>query len=202
MPDTSVDLPRYFQRLHEELDRVERAEMIRWADAIYQAWENETTVFLLGNGGSGALASHLAEDLGKNAVGPPESSSGADQPGRQKRLRIMSLTDNTSWITALGNDLSFDQIFLQQLINHARPGDLVVAISGSGNSANVLAAVEWANQNGLKTFALTGFDGGRLKQIQQDGLHVPLTDMGMVESIHLCIAHWLVDEIGARVDPV
>ena len=117
-----------------------------------------------------------------------------------RRLKVMSLTDNVGWITALGNDLGYDQIYVQQLMNYASPGDLAVAISGSGNSPNVLAAVDWANRHRLTTFGVSGFDGGKLKQIEQEGLHVPLDDMAMAESIHLCIAHWVIDDLFARIN--
>jgi len=85
-------------------------------------------------------------------------------------------------------------------MNFGRAGDLVIAISGSGNSPNVLKAVDWANRNGLTTYGLTGYDGGRLKQIQQRGLHVDLQDMGMVESIHLCLSHWVLNDVFARIN--
>ena len=185
----------YLKRLQRELGRVDRAEVSRLAELIYEAWENGQSVFIFGNGGSGATASHLCEDLNKNAI--READLKGEAP---RRPRVMSLTDNTSWITAIGNDLGFEQIFVQQLMHLARPGDLVVAISGSGNSPNVLAAVDWANQHGLKTFGITGYDGGRLKTVQQAGIHVPLDDMGMVESIHLSLGHWLVDDLHARVN--
>ena len=112
----------------------------------------------------------------------------------------MSLTDNTGWIMAVGNDLSYDQIFQQQLMNFGGPGDIAIAISGSGNSPNVLNAVNWANRHGLITFGLTGFSGGKLKETQQDGLHVELDDMGMVESIHLCLFHWVLNDVYARIN--
>jgi len=88
------------------------------------------------------------------------------------------------------------------LVNLAQPDDLAVAISGSGNSPNVLRAVEWANQHGLITFGMTGFDGGQLKRIQQYGLHVPTQDLGMVESLHACVLHWIVDDLYARLHKV
>ena len=150
---------------------------------------------MFGNGGSGATASHFSEDLGKNALREVDLDDDS-----KRRPRVMSLTDNTSWITALGNDLGFDQIFVQQLRQYGRPGDLAVAISVSGNSPNVLAAAEWANRRGLKTFGLSGYDGGRLKQVQQDGLHVALDDMGMAESVHLAVCHWIVEAIHARIN--
>ena len=92
----------------------------------------------------------------------------------RKRLKVLSLTDNVGWIMAVGNDLAYDQIFVQQLMNFGSAGDVVIAISGSGNSPNVLKAVDWANRHGLITFGLTGYGGGKLKQMQQDGLHVEL----------------------------
>ena len=113
---------------------------------------------------------------------------------------MLSLTDNVGWIMAVGNDLAYDQIFVQQLMNFGGEGDVVIAISGSGNSPNVLKAVDWANRHGLITFGLTGYDGGKLKQMQQDGLHIELDDMGMVESIHLCLIHWVLNDVHARIN--
>ena len=100
----------------------------------------------------------------------------------------------------MGNDLAYDQIFVQQLMNYGQPGDVLLAISGSGNSPNVLNAVDWANRHEMKTFGLTGYSGGKLKDMQQDGLHVPLDDMGMVESIHLCLFHWVLNDVFARIN--
>ena len=190
-----IDVGGYLKRLQAALDAVDRAEIALWADLMYGAWRDGQAVFLFGNGGSGTTASHLAEDLGKSLV---RNQNFQDESAR--RLRVTSLTDNLGWILAVGNDIGFDQVFQQQLMNYGRPADLAIAISGSGNSPNVLAAVDWANRNGLMTFGLTGFDGGRLKQIQQAGLHVPLDDMGMVESVHMCISHWVVDEVYARIN--
>ncbi len=135
----------------------------------------------------------------------PNSTSGGGgsfSDGATRSIAAFSLTDNTSWITAIGADLDFEQIFVQQPMQYGRPGDLVIAISGSGSSRNVLNAVAWANRRGLITFGLTGYDGGRLRQIQGQGLHVPLGEMGMVESVHLTILHWVVEEIHARVNRV
>jgi D-sedoheptulose 7-phosphate isomerase len=190
-----IDVGGYLERLHAALDAVDRAEIALWADLIYGAWREGRAVFIFGNGGSGTTASHMAEDLGKSLV---PGHDFLDDTAR--RLRVMSLTDNVGWILAVGNDIGFEQIFQQQLMNYGRSGDLAIAISGSGNSPNVLAAVDWANRSGLTTFGLTGFDGGRLKQIQQTGLHVPVDDMGMVESVHTCISHWVVDEVAARIN--
>jgi D-sedoheptulose 7-phosphate isomerase len=100
---------------------------------------------------------------------------------------------------ALANDLGYDQVFVQQLKNYASPGDLLIAISGSGNSPNVLNAVRWANERGLTTYGMTGFDGGQLRRLQSYGLHVDLNDMGMTESIHLSVFHWVLNDVFARI---
>jgi D-sedoheptulose 7-phosphate isomerase len=169
--------------------------LVRWADRVYEAWERDRFVFILGNGGSGTTASHMCEDLGKSTLPEP-----ALRDESRKRLKVLSLTDNVGWIMAVGNDLAYDQIFVQQLMNFGGAGDLVIAISGSGNSPNVLNAVDWANRHGLITFGLTGYDGGRLRAMQQDGLHVDLADMGMVESVHLCLFHWVLNDVHARIN--
>lgn len=192
-----IELPAdaYLQRLQDEIKQVDQQALQRWADLVYQAWEDQQCVFILGNGGSGTTASHMCEDLGKSTL--PESELHDES---RKRLKVLSLTDNVGWIMAVGNDLSYDQIFVQQLMNFGAAGDVVIAISGSGNSPNVLHAVDWANRHGLRTFGLTGYDGGRLRAMQQDGLHVALDDMGMVESIHLCLFHWVLNDVHARIN--
>ncbi|MCY2987559.1 MAG: SIS domain-containing protein [Planctomycetota bacterium] len=194
-----VTLPadQYLGRLQTELGRIDLADLRLWANLIFEAWEKDRFVFLFGNGGSGLTASHICEDLGKGTI--------RDQDLRdesKRRLRVLSLTDNLGWIMAIGNDLAYDQIFVQQLMNYGRAGDLAIGISGSGNSPNVLNAMDWANRHGLVTFGLTGYDGGQLKQMQQHGLHVDLTDMGMVESIHICLFHWVLNDVHARINQV
>ena len=195
MLGATLDSPQYLQRLQEQIAGTDQQALQRWADLLYDAWEQEHFVFIFGNGGSGTTASHMAEDLGKSTLSEEDL-----QDSTKKRLKVLSLTDNAGWIMAVGNDLGYDQIFVQQLMNYASPSDLVIAISGSGNSPNVLNAVQWANQQGLKTFGLTGYDGGQLKEEQQDGLHVALDDMGMVESIHLALFHWVLNDVFARIN--
>jgi D-sedoheptulose 7-phosphate isomerase len=151
-------------------------------------------VFLCGNGGSGSNASHFCEDVGKGTLRRQDFDD-----DRKRRIRILSLTDNTPYILAWGNDEGFDRVFVEQLKNLASPGDLLIAISGSGNSPNVLRAVEWANAHGLETFGCTGFTGGKLRPAVKRCLHVPLEDMGIVESIHLTAFHWVVDDLYRRL---
>lgn len=190
-----LDAEAYLERFNQELARVDRDAMRSWSDRILEAWDEDHFVFFIGNGGSGLTASHICEDLGKGTV---QNQDFFDDSKR--RLKVLSLTDNLGWILAVGNDISFDEVFVQQLRNLASAGDLLIAISGSGNSPNILKAVEWANRKGLVTFGLTGFDGGELKTLQQSGLHVDVNDMGLVESIHLCLFHWILDDVFARMN--
>ena len=195
MLGSTHDTAQYLDRLHKELDRIDQNEMRAWADLIFEAWENEKFVFIFGNGGSGTTASHMAEDLGKSSL---RESDLRDES--KKRLKVLSLTDNAGWLLAVGNDVGYDQIFVQQLMNYGSAGDVVIGISGSGNSPNVLNAIDWANRHELKTFGLTGYKGGKLKSLAQPGLHVPLDDMGMGESIHLALFHWVLNDVFARIN--
>ena len=195
MLGADLDTSSYLSRLKEEIDRLDQGAIQRWADLIYTAWEQEKFVFVFGNGGSGTNATHFSEDLGKSSLRPDDLMDEG-----KKRLKIMSLTDNLGWIMAVGNDVGYDQIFQQQLMNYGSDGDLVIAISGSGNSPNIINAVEWAKRHGLTTFGISGYGGGKLKEIQDDGLHVALDDMGMVESIHLCVFHWVLNDVYARIN--
>jgi D-sedoheptulose 7-phosphate isomerase len=195
MLGATLQAPQYITRLQDELARIDTRDLQKMADLIYEAWQNEKFVYIFGNGGSGTTASHMSEDLGKSSLHEHHLKDET-----KKRLKVMSLTDNVGWILAVGNDVGYDQIFVQQLMNYGSKDDVVIAISGSGNSPNILAAVDWANRHGLKTYGLTGYEGGKLKQMQQSGLHVQLTDMGMVESIHLCVFHWVLNDVFARIN--
>ena len=189
-----LDVRPFLERVSQELSRIDPAEVRALADAIHACYQERRMVFVCGNGGSGSNASHFCEDMGKCTLRREDYDN-----DKKKRLRILSLTDNTPYILAWANDEGFDRVFAEQLKNLASPGDLLIAISGSGNSPNVLRAVDWANKNGLKTFGCTGFDGGKLRKLAQQSLHVPLDDMGIVESIHLTAFHWVVDNLHARI---
>jgi len=166
------------------------AEVDRLLDYLEEAYHFDRTVFLFGNGGSAATASHLCEDLGKGTL---------KSKNETKRLRIISLTDNTPYILAWANDEGYETIFEQQLRNLARPGDLAIGISGSGNSKNVLRAVEYADAAGLVTIGMTGFDGGQLRNMVDHCVHVPIFEMGMVECMHMIIGHYLVNSLRQRL---
>ncbi len=193
MLGVQLDVDGYLKRLQAELDRIDREEVRRLGELIYERWEKGRFVFICGNGGSACTASHFAEDLGKGTLREPDMLA-----DNRKRLRVLSLTDNVGWLTALGNDLGYEQIFVQQLAHYGQAGDLLVAISGSGNSPNVLAAVDWANRHGLATVGMTGFSGGKLRETARACVHVPIDDMGIVEALHGCVIHWVVDDLLAR----
>jgi D-sedoheptulose 7-phosphate isomerase len=107
-------------------------------------------------------------------------------------MKVLSLSEHTSSLLAWANDEGFERIFVEQLKNFASPGDLLIAMSGSGNSPNILKAVEWANQKGLITWGLTGYGGGALRTLAQYSLHIPVDDMGIAQSMHLLVFHWSV----------
>ena len=172
-----------FQKLLAQVDRKQVQTMV---DLVTEAYVQEKTVFIIGNGGSGANASHLCEDLGKGTLHDFEN---------QRRLKVMSLTDNTPYILAWGNDTAYDRIFVEQLKNFVEKGAVLIAISGSGNSPNVISAIEYANSHGMKTLGVTGYDGGKLKKIAHHNVHVPSWNMGMVESVHSTLFHYLLDTL-------
>jgi D-sedoheptulose 7-phosphate isomerase len=144
------------------------------------ALAEDRQIFVFGNGGSAANASHFATDLGKGS---------SDKLG--KRFRVISLNDNTSWMTALGNDYAYEDVFVRQLMNYAKPGDLVLVMSVSGNSPNVVKAVEWANSNGVRTLALIGGKRGKLAEIASQAIVINDTHYGRVEDAHMGICHMI-----------
>ncbi len=194
MLGTTLDVKPFLERVGRELLAIDPGQVRSLADAMWDCQQAGRMIFVIGNGGSGSNASHFCEDIGKGTLRKQDFDD-----DRKKRFRILSLTDNTPYILAWGNDEGFDRVFVEQLKNLASPGDLLIAISGSGNSPNVLRAVDWANRHGLETFSCTGFGGGKLKSLARKNLHVPLEDMGIVESIHLTAFHWVVDNLYARL---
>ena len=149
--------------------------------AVFQkAWKEDRRIFVVGNGGSAANASHFATDLGKSA---------SDSMG--KPFRVASLHDNTPWITAISNDYAYDQIFVRQLINFAQPGDILFAMSVSGNSPNVVNAAEWGKLNGLYSICLTGAQRGRLSDLGDFVVSIESKHFGRVEDAHMGICHMI-----------
>ncbi len=187
----------YLDRCAEEFRLLDVRQLAGLSDDIFAAYNNGRFVFICGNGGSGSNASHFCEDLGKSTLRREDFTN-----DDVRRLKVLSLTDNTPYILAWGNDEGFDRVFVEQLKNLAGPGDVLIAISGSGNSPNILNAVEWAGRHELTTWGVTGYDGGKLLGLAQKRLHVSLHDMGMVESIHLVAFHWVLNDLYARINRV
>lgn len=170
----------YKRELLAAIEAIELEKVAQAIDWFREARAAGRSIFVCGNGGSASTASHFACDMVKGA-----------SFGRPSRFRIQALTDSLPTITAYANDVSYEAVFAEQLKNFARPGDLVMAISGSGNSPNVIRAIEYANSIGCRTLALTGRDGGRLGALAQLNLQVSVPHMGRIEDAHLIICHMI-----------
>ena len=190
-PDAADFALGYFEYLKEVLGRVDANAISAFAKLLLSARETGSRVFFIGNGGSAATADHFANDLG---IGTRTLT---------KPFRAISLTHNTAVLTAIGNDHGFDAIFVQQLQVQMELGDVVVAISASGNSPNVIKAVEYARAHGATTVGITGFDGGRLMELADLSVHVPTErgEYGPVEDVHMVLDHlvttWLCRAVSA-----
>lgn len=174
----------YLITLLQQLDHTKIDECIRHMETARQ---NGNTIFIVGNGGSASTASHIGNDFGLAVL--KKSANPTD-----KSYRVLALTDNVSVISAIGNDSSFDNIFLDQLRVHYRPGDKLIAISASGNSPNLVNASNWVREQGGTVMAWLGFDGGKLKDIADTAVVVstPKGEYAPVEDVHLVINHIIV----------
>jgi len=180
----------YFDHYSRVVAELPYADIERVVDVLYGAYLQERRVFLFGNGGSAALASHLACDLGKGTARP-------DAP--DKRFRVLSLTDNIPLITAWANDTSYEQIFAEQLRNFVQEGDIAVGISGSGSSRNVLLGLQTAREAGAVTIGLTGFKGGRMPDFCDLCIIISSDNMQIIEDLQLGIAHALFTVLRHRI---
>jgi len=178
----------YLGRHSKVVAALDVAAVERAVQAIITAFDQGRTVFTCGNGGSATTSSHMAADLGKNSA----------IPGKQ-RLRVIGLADNMSWFSALGNDLGYENVFVEQLANFLEPGDLLIAISASGNSPNVVKAAEYAREHGGMVIGLVGFKGGKLKQIADIAVHSEIDDYGPVEDCHLMLDHIFVEALREHI---
>ena len=170
----------YRSALLEAIDQIDTVRVEKAIEWFRQARDESRNIFVCGNGGSASTASHFTCDIVK----------GASQ-NRPARFRIMALADSLATLTAYSNDVSYECVFVEQLKNFAQPGDLVMCISGSGNSPNVVRAMEYANSVGCKTIALTGRDGGKLGPLAQLNIHVGVPHMGRIEDAHMVVCHMI-----------
>ena len=176
--DFYSDIESYFTTLKKTIDATNKQEINRVLQLLSEAYHQEKLIFTMGNGGSAATASHMANDFNKGI-----------SYGRDKKFKVISLCDNISTLMAIANDVSYEAVFEEQLKNFLRPGDLVIGISGSGNSENVLRAIEYANTHQAITIGLTGYTGGKLKQSAKNGIHVEIMDMQITEDLHMILNH-------------
>lgn len=185
----------YVAKQKAALDSIDLAAVARLVERLRQCILEDRQIFVFGNGGSASNASHFATDLGKGS---------SDKIGR--RFRVLSLNDNVSWITALGNDYAYEDVYVRQLENYARPDDFVLALSVSGNSPNVVKAMEWARQQGLFTAALVGGKRGRLAEIVDETIVINDAHYGRAEDAQMAVCHMLcyafmeMPEIGKEND--
>lgn len=171
-------LKSYFGSIKKDIDLIETKGILRIIKVIRQAYKKDKKIFVFGNGGSASTASHFATDLAKNC-----------SMGRKKRFKAISLNDNVSLMTAYSNDVSYEDIFSEQLKNFIGRDDVVIGISVSGNSKNIIKAIETAKRYKAKTMAFLGFNGSKVKNIVDEYIIIEDTDYGRVESLHLAMCH-------------
>lgn len=189
------DYSKYLGDLKGVLEHLPLAELKQAADIIFHAYQNDRIVILFGNGGSAALASHLATDLAKGThfPGPPFMKN-------VRRLKALALTDNTPLLTAWGNDLNYEAVFSGQMETFIRARDVAFAISGSGNSPNVLRGLEMARRSGATNIGFAGCGGGKMKALLDCAVVVPSNHMQQVEDAHVILAHLLFLDVKARIE--
>ena len=177
--DPKIFADSYLQYLMNIIQNIDTKEIASFIETLLSARKRKATVFFIGNGGSAATASHFSNDI---SIG----TNDYDDP-----FKAISLTDNVSILTAIGNDFGYEEIFVRQLRVLGQPEDVVVGISASGNSTNLLKAFEYAKKTGIKTVAITAFDGGKLKNRADEGIHVPtcLKEYGPAEDAHMILNH-------------
>jgi len=179
--DFKEKIAEYFSKLKSTIDKVSVEDLNTLMNVLVQSKELGSTVFIMGNGGSSATASHFVCDFNKGVSFNPN-----------KRFKFICLNDNIPSIMAYANDMSFSDIFVEQLKNYFKKGDVVFGISGSGNSMNVVKAIEYANKNGGISVSLTGYDGGKLMSLANYNVNIPIDDMQIAEDLHMILDHCMM----------
>jgi len=171
----------YLAEMKTLFDNLDRDQINNVMNKLLETYNKGGFIYIFGNGGSASTASHFVNDFNKGA-----------SENLSKRFRFISLNDNVSTILAIANDISFEEVFSFQLENFLEPKDLVIGISGSGNSQNVVKAIEYANKKGAQTVALVGYNGGKLKEIANSYIHIVINDMQKVEDLHMMMDHLMM----------
>ena len=186
--ELSAKIDDYLERLSKTVDKINRKDIQNVIDALLEVREKDGTVYIFGNGGSATTASHCVCDFNKGI------SSNLD-----KKFHFICLSDNTATMMAIANDIGYDEIFRGQLKGRIGKNDAVFAISGSGNSKNVINAAEYAKKQGAKVISLTGYDGGKLLKISDYPIHANVNDMQIAEDIHMMMCHLLASTIARHL---
>jgi len=188
MSDFKPEIGRYLNRLSEVISDLDHGQIDSAMNALMEAYENEGRVFVFGNGGSAATASHFVCDFNKGV-----------SINLKKKFDLVCLNDNVPTVLAIANDCGYENIFLLQLEDRLKRNDIIIAISGSGNSKNVVKAAEYAKKNGNKIIALTGYDGGALMELADHPVHVNINDTQKVEDVHMILDHLMSQIIAERL---
>lgn len=173
-------ITNYIDRLKTTLDNLDKNEIERFINELLKARDNGKNIFIMGNGGSASTASHFVCDFNKGM-----------SYKQDKKFKFHCLNDNIATMLAYANDVSYDDVFVEQLKNFMEEGDLVIGISGSGNSKNVIKAIDYANQNGGVSIGLTGYDGGLLKKLAKYSVNANIKDMQISEDVHMMLGHMI-----------
>jgi len=190
MNDLEPGINNYLNLVGDTINRIGRENIAKFVRLMLDTYGAGGTIFVCGNGGSGATAAHFCGDFLKGV------SCGLD-----KRFKVICLADNIPTLMAVANDISYEDIFVEPLKNFIKKGDLVIGISGSGNSRNVIKAIEYANSCEAKTVALCGFSGGKLKEISSLSIHAEINDMEVSEDVHLIVLHCVKRVVGDILKP-
>jgi len=181
MKDYRNDIVGYLSRVKGVIDKVDTAALSEVMNVLEKARLEGRQVFVMGNGGSAATASHFVCDFNKGI-----------SEGKDKRYKMICINDNVPTMMAYANDISYAEVFVGPLENFFKEGDVVIGISGSGNSANVVKAMQWAADHGAETVGLTGFDGGKVMKIAKYNVHIPIDDMQVTEDLHMIVDHCMM----------
>lgn len=182
------DIKEYYARELEAISELDVAELEKAMNCILKHYENKDTIYVIGNGGSSATANHMVCDFNKGV-----------SLDLSKKFNVVSLSDNIPTIMAIGNDISFEDVFYVQLKGKLKPNDLIIAISGSGNSHNIIKAVNYAKEIGSEVIGMTGYDGGKLKGLSDYHMDANINDMQIVEDIHMSFNHMMMQTLWKRL---
>lgn len=185
--DFTSKIDDYTDRLKKAFDNLDRNQINEVMNALLKAYEDEKTIYIFGNGGSSSTASHYVCDFNKGVSIKLE-----------KKFRFVCLNDNVATVMAIANDCGYENVFSLQLEGKLNAGDLIFAISGSGNSKNIIKAVEYAKKQGNKIISLTGYNGGRLLELSDYPIHVDINDMQIAEDVHMMLCHMISSIIAKK----